>query len=384
MLVPERNRIVWCCPGLAGEAQLIDQVRNAGWSIARQCVDAADVLGAVSVEPTSLVVASSGIRRVDPALWSEVCDTAAAVFVIREPGDHLPAHPGTGHIELSMERASEFLARDVASHTPSVGGGARAGGRVVSIWGTPGAPGRTTIAMGLADAWARSGLRVCLIDADTYGPSIAQSLAMVEPASGLLLACKHVDQGSLDEHALARALRSIRPGLDVLTGLDDAARWPEVRSDALLRVVARCRDHFDVTILDTHDCIEDTVDPISGLRGERNGITQAAMKVADHLLVVARADPVGVPRLVRALADVSKIDSRTSPTIVLNRLQRRFDASEVRNVLARIGTVQRVEHVPEDRAVAKAVARGSLLGEMRCRSAARSRLRGLARDLVAA
>ncbi|HAN70940.1 MAG TPA: hypothetical protein DCQ36_05050, partial [Actinobacteria bacterium] len=52
-------------------------------------------------------------------------------------------------------------------------------GRLVAVWGPMGAPGRTTIAVGIAEALAERGARVCLIDADTYAPSVALALGLV-------------------------------------------------------------------------------------------------------------------------------------------------------------------------------------------------------------
>lgn len=384
MLSADRNRIVWCCPGIPDEDRILASVRARGWIVARRCIDAADVWGAVSIEPDSVVIASTSVQRLEPAIWTEICSSAAAVFVLRSPGDLNPTYAGLGHQEIPADRASDLLVHALATHTPSRTQSHGEGGVVVCVWGTAGAPGRSTIALGLADAWSRAGLRACVIDADTYGPSVAHSLALVEPASGLLLACKHADHGSLNDEALSRALRSIRPGLDILTGLEEASRWPEIRPDSFARVVSECRSHFDVTIVDIHDCIEETSDPVTGMRGERNGVARASLGIADQVIVVARPDPVGVARLVRALTHVERSDSDTQPLVVLNRVRRGVDVTEVKAVLARVGSPMTVAQVPEDSIVSRAAIRGSLLSEMRSRSAARTRLRALARSILAA
>lgn len=383
MLAPDRNRLLWCTPGYADERILVDILSSTGWTITRQCIDAADLLGAVSVEPESVVVVSSAIQRLDAALWSSICDRAAAVFVLQGTADGPVPLGGRGHVTIDVGSATEQLPRALLSFRPGSNPGDD-GGQVVTVWGTSGAPGRTTVAIGLAEACARRNLRVCLIDADTYAPAVAPSLAVVEQASGLLLACKHADQGSLDEYSLTRALRSIRPGLDILTGIDDPVRWPEVRPDSFLRVRDLCRSLFDVTIIDTHDCVEITSDPVTAMRGERNGITQAAVKRADHVVIVARPDPVGVTRLVRSLAAVADISPDVRSSVVVNRARRSGDPREVRSVLARVGRPMELHSVPEDRAVTRAAARGSLLGELRGRSAARAHLGKIAARLMAA
>lgn len=386
---PDRNRIVWCTPGVANERLLVESVRAAGWSIARECIDAADILAAVSVEPESVAVVSTAIQRVDAPLWADVCARAAYVIVVRGAGESsIPPSPSRG-ARAAIEAEPAILLKELlhggspffeASDVSQPDGR----GVVIGVWGTSGAPGRTTIAIALSEACTRLGLRTLLIDADTHGPSIATSLAITEQSSGVLLACKHAEQGSLDVTAMERAMRSVKPGLDVLTGLDDPVRWAEVRGQAFARVLHACRTVADVTVVDVHSCIESTSDPVTGMRGERNGIARVTLTEADHAILVSRPDPVGVARLVQSLAVAGEVAGDRSPHVLVNRIQRSWQLREVRHVLSRTGFAAEVEGVPEDSTVSKAAARGSLLGEVRTRSSAQSSVRRLARRLLAA
>ena len=56
-------------------------------------------------------------------------------------------------------------------------------GRVVVVWGPQGAPGRTTVAAGLAGVLAARGAETVLVDADPYGGAVAQHLG--SPRRGL-------------------------------------------------------------------------------------------------------------------------------------------------------------------------------------------------------
>jgi MinD-like ATPase involved in chromosome partitioning or flagellar assembly len=386
---PDRNRILWCTPGVANERLLIDSVRAAEWTVSRECIDAADVLAAVSIEPESVAVVSTAIQRVDAALWGELCARAARVVVVRAPGESGIPHSST-HAEAAHIEAEPTMLLEALSHltSPNVEVPdrlrAEARGTVIAVWGTSGAPGRSTIAIALSEACARLGLRTLVVDGDTHGPSIATSLAITEQASGVLLACKHAEQGSLDTGAMERAMRNLKPGLDVLTGLDDPVRWAEVRGQAFARVMYACRAIADITVVDVHSCIESTSDPVTGMRGERNGITRVTLAEADHVVVVSRPDPVGVARLVRSLAEVGEVAGDQRPHVVVNRVQRAWEIREVRQVLSRTGFAMDVEGVPEDSTVTRAAARGSLLSEIRARSSAQSSVRSLARRLVAA
>ena len=80
-----------------------------------------------------------------------------------------------------------------------------------------------------------------LVDADTYGGCVAQTLGLLDEAPGIAAACRAADQGLLDLPALSRIAPEVVPGLRVLTGLPKAERWPEVRAAALERVLELSR-----------------------------------------------------------------------------------------------------------------------------------------------
>lgn len=383
MLDRERNRIVWCTPGIANEVALLDSVRADGWAVSRHCVDATDVLAAVTVESGSIAVVSAGMQRIDAALWSDLCSRAAAVIVLGEH-DAVPVPSGSHvHIDVGHDGASAVLLAALES-SPATWVDGRGRGSIVAVWGTAGAPGRTTVTVALSEASAALGFTTFMIDGDTHNPSISCNLAITEHVSGVLLACKHAEQGTLDESAIQRAIRTLRTDLDVLTGLDDPARWPEVRSDPLRRVLHACRVSADVTFVDIHSSIEAVSDPITGMHGERNGAARAVLNEADRIVVVTRPDPVGLARLVRSLGELAEVAPERRPLVIVNRIHRSSEVREVHHVLDRIGIVADIEGVPDDPMVRRAAIRGSLPGELTRRSRARSRLRRVARELLAA
>ena len=72
---------------------------------------------------------------------------------------------------------------------------------VVAVWGPTGAPGRTTVAVGLADEAARLGISTLLVDADVYGGVVAQVLGLLDESPGLAGAARLAATGSLDAAA---------------------------------------------------------------------------------------------------------------------------------------------------------------------------------------
>ena len=129
-------------------------------------------------------------------------------------------------------------------------------GRVLAVWGPIGAPGRTSIALGLSAEFARMGQHVLLADADTFGASVALRLGLLDEAPGIAAAARAANSGSLDDSTFARVVRSVRPGLDVLTGIARPSRWRELRPAALAHVWDAARRRADVTIVDVGFCIE--------------------------------------------------------------------------------------------------------------------------------
>ena len=104
--------------------------------------------------------------------------------------------------------------------------------RTIAVWG-PSGSARTEHAGGVP--WRRrsptAAYDTVLVDADTYGGSIAQMLAMLDEVSGLMAACRAANQGRADE--VADHLLDVEPRLRLLSGIARADMWPQVRPGAL-------------------------------------------------------------------------------------------------------------------------------------------------------
>lgn len=191
-------------------------------------------------------------------------------------------------------------------------------GRVIAVWGPQGAPGRTTVAIGVAEAWAHVRQRVCLVDADTYAPSITMALGLVEPTSGLAAACRHVEAGTLTVSGLSSLTIEVESHWRVLGGIERADRWSEVRPTAVERLWPLLRQAFDLIVVDTGFCLEVDGNPGAWAR-QRNGVATSALAQADHIIAVADASPLGAARLLAAVDDLGSPTERPTTTIVRNR-----------------------------------------------------------------
>ncbi|MGZ4662910.1 MAG: chromosome partitioning protein, partial [Arthrobacter sp.] len=82
-------------------------------------------------------------------------------------------------------------------------------GRIIAVWGPAGSPGRTLVAANIAGELAASGKSVLLVDADSYGASVAGTLGLLDESAGLAQACRLADQGQLSPEALLRVATPI-------------------------------------------------------------------------------------------------------------------------------------------------------------------------------
>lgn len=194
--------------------------------------------------------------------------------------------------------------------------GAATTGGVVAVWGPAGAPGRTTLACGLA-ALRAPVHPVTLIDADPQGGSVRQQLGVLDEVSGILAAARCTGASEIDQQ-WPSLLRRLSPGLDLLTGLPRADRWPEVRAGVVERLLGVARGRGDVVVDTGFDLAADP-GPEFGSRPTRNTMTLEAVGAADQLVVVGLPDPVGLARLARGLVQVGELRPDLRPTVVVNR-----------------------------------------------------------------
>lgn len=263
-------------------------------------------------------------------------------------------------------------------------------GRIIAVWGPAGAPGRTTLAVNMAGELAAEGRGVVLVDADSYGASVAAVLGLLDESAGLAQACRLADQGLLDREALEKIAAPVatKSGtFRVLTGITRADRWTELRATALALVLERARQIAEVVVVDTGFCLEaDEELSFDTMAPRRNAATLRSLEMADTVYAVGAADPVGVPRLVRGLAELEEAVPSASPVVVMNRVRAssvgRGPERQLRDAWERYGPVSELRgFLPHDAAAADvALLGGSLLLE----AAPDSPLRLAIRELVCA
>jgi MinD-like ATPase involved in chromosome partitioning or flagellar assembly len=257
-------------------------------------------------------------------------------------------------------------------------------GRVVGVWGPTGAPGRTTVAVGVADESARLGVSTLLVDADVYGGVVAQVLGLLDESPGLAGAARLAGSGSLDGAALVRLGWAVRPHLRVLTGLARADRWPELRPRAVETVLDEARRLAALTVVDCSFSLEDDEElSFDTAAPRRNGATLAVLEAADTVLCVSGADPVALQRSIRALDELREVLPGVEPVLVVNQVRRGpvpgDPRREIAAALERFAGREVRFFLPADRrATDAALASGRTLAEVAGGSPLRVALRSLA------
>lgn len=253
----------------------------------------------------------------------------------RPPAHDAPTWPGPGH-------GTEPAPPGPSEQQPA------AGGRVVAVWGPAGAPGRTTVAVGVAASLAERGRPTLLVDADPWGGTVAQALGVLDDVSGLLAAARAHAAGDL-ETGWPGLVRQVERHLHLLTGLPRPDRWAEVGPE-VLEVLLPAATAAGEVVVDTGFGIEgDEAADLAG-RPVRDASTQVALQTADVVAVVGTADPVGLTRLARGLADLRELEVAAPVHVVVNRMRPTLGWSEaqVRAMLADMARPAAVHVLPDD------------------------------------
>lgn len=393
---------------------------GSGMTVIRRCVDIADVLTIATTGQVSVVVLSAELRRLDTEAVQRLAVAGVAVVGIHPAGDdrakarlqrigidHLVPDDVGSTVLLDAVRAALFGAPEVSpgsgqpaafadprfalpsgpapTDIPFVPVDPLPAGRVIAVWGPVGAPGRTTLAGNLAAETALTGVSTLLVDADVYGGVLASAFGLLDESPGLAGACRQAANGRLDLTEMTKLVWAVGPALRMLTGIARADRWPEIRPSAIPAVLAVARSMASMTIVDCGFCLEadeeitfDTAAP------RRNGATLSALAEADVVVVVGTADPPGMERLVRGLAELKDMVPQAPVLVVLNRV-RRTAASvlEAAAALARFAGTDVSADLPEDReSMDKCWQLGRPLAEAAPNSALRRAIRDLAATLV--
>lgn len=426
--MPDKVAVLLAAGVSAWERDAVEALKapGAGTVLVKRCLDLTDLLATAAVGSADVAVVADGLPGLDGDSLARLA--RHGVRVVAVAGSAGPAGPsgrGPDAVEAALAHRSRLLRLGVvrvldeaslpdlaswvreaarqdllAPATPDAPGPRPPGsaredpvpvptadarrGAVVAVWGPTGAPGRTTVALGLAAEAATRGHPTMLVDADPYGGAAGLCLAVLDEVSGLLAAARAANAGQLETPRLADLAREVAPDLRLLSGLPRPDRWTDVRATAFAEVLTVARSLDDLVVVDTGFGLpERDPDPFdAGPR--RDEMTAAALEEADVTVVVGAADPVGLTRLARALPEL--LDRRRGGPVhvVVNRSRPTLGWSEreVRYLVHGVAPRAEVTFLPDDRAAADAALVAGRTLTQGGDSALRRAVAGLADDVL--
>ncbi len=157
-------------------------------------------------------------------------------------------------------------------------------GRIVTIWGPTGSPGRSTLAAALAGVLAPAG-RVVLVDADRSRGALGSLLGVAGGGNVVGAATAPAPPGL---PCRPRDLHEHRAGFTLIRGVPGPAREVTLDPGDLTALLERLRAHADLVLVDVGAALPPR---------EFGDVHLAALRAADLILVVGALTEVGLPDL---------------------------------------------------------------------------------------
>ena len=328
---------ILAAPDLALEPALVAQSSALGLHIVRRSLDAADLMAAAALSPQLSIVLTPALPRLTRDLLARMCvdrlviglahddlsaqklqalgvaETVHARSVEQTLTDLCAALQGMPTIHPRAQQQGVWSTGVWAAQPPVTPAATQSEapvqlppqsrGTVISVWGAPGSPGRSSAVLMLGQLIAGRTTSVCLVDADTSAPSLLQLLGIAENASSLVVACRFAERDSLSTTRLDQTVCPVDESLAVLGGIGHPEQWGDVRAPALASVLESCRDSFDLTVVDIgHGLASES--PADFLTTQRFEAANAALAASDAAVVVAQATPLGISRFLQHLPSV--------------------------------------------------------------------------------
>lgn len=292
---------------LRGELEIatLQACEQASWHVARRCSDPAELLAAAQAGIGDVAVADdldlsfvaalhqAGVRVVGVGVSANIRADAVASPHAAEIISCIST------VQVALENHRQLAENTAATHTPGTAdtencqnSGRR--GVLCAIWGTGGAPGRSCLTR---DFGAASASRdPIVIDADTCNPSLAQLLHTGQETSAIVALARKIETGEGITGQVDKNLVRLRPGFRFLSGLNTGARWRELPEAVLERLWEELRNYSRLLIA---DCAAGLEPPSEyDVVPEHEAATRTLLEAADMRILVGKAGPVGIRRMI--------------------------------------------------------------------------------------
>jgi MinD-like ATPase involved in chromosome partitioning or flagellar assembly len=336
------------------EAQFVSGLGHPmfGLQVQRRCVDGVDIRAAIQVADCQAVLVSDSTPRINQDLIAELADKGIELIAITADVDRW-LDLGAGHcIELdasnpllAIKQVSELLRGESQVVAPEVD----PKGLLIAVAGFGGASGRTTAVKELGWQLSKSGAKTCMIDADTYGPSLDQELGFEPSQNGLLELCRSIERKNSSIQTHFDLLPAVTESLSLVAGLPRVSRWTDLRVSTLRELWRKSKEAFDVVVTDVgavleldHSIVHETSLP------RRHAASLTALESAQVTLICARADSVGIARLVRGYIEFHELFANSEVHVLLWGVVNESQSKDVRAAVSRHTGIESIFETAHD------------------------------------
>ena len=359
-----------------------------GISVQRRCVDGIDIRAAIQVVECHGVIISDATPRIDQDLIAELRERDIPLIAISSDCESWSDQGVTMLVQLdaknpliALKLVSELLSGKLKPIVEEI----KETGLHIAIAGFGGASGRTTTVKELSLQLKQLNLRTVMIDADTYGPSLDQELGLDLGTNGLLELCRVLEKKSAKGQSFADLVTQLRSGLSVVPGLPRVSRWTDLRISALREFWQESKENFDAVVTDVGAILE--VD--QSLLHEtslprRHAASLTALESADITIICARADCVGIARLVRGYLEFHELFAKSSVYVLLWGITSEAQARDIKSAVSRHTGIESVTCIGLDWELSRqALERTTFMSAINPRSEISLQYQGLAKLIAA-
>jgi MinD-like ATPase involved in chromosome partitioning or flagellar assembly len=353
------------------EAQFVSGLGHPmfGMQVQRRCVDGVDIRAAIQVSDCQGVLVSDATPRINHDLIVELTERKIKLIAITTDVDYWHDLGVIHCIELDtknplsgIKQVSELMRGETQVIEPAPD----PKGLLIAVAGFGGSCGRTTAVKEIGWQLSKSGARTCIVDADTYGPSLDQELGYEPNQNGLLEICRTIEKNSSPIQTHFDLLPTISENFSFVAGLPKISRWTDLRVPTLREFWRKSRDSFDVVIADVgavlevdHSLMHETSLP------RRHAASLTALESAQVSIICARADKVGIARLVRGYLEFHELFARSEVHVVLWGITSDSQRKDVRAAVSRHTGIESIFETTFDHdGMRKAVSQSTFISKL--------------------
>ena len=340
-----------------------------GIQVQRRCVDGVDIRAAIQVSDCQGVLVSDATPRVTQDLISELAEKGIKLIAITSDVE-MWQDLGVNHcIDLDQRNPLSGMKKVVELMRDEVNSVAleeEPKGLMIAVAGFGGACGRTTAVKEIGWQLSQIGANTCIADADTYGPSLDQELGHEPAQNGLLELCRTIERRNSSVQTALNLLPSASDKLSLIAGLPRISRWTDLRVATLREMWRSLKEHFDVVVADIGAVLEvDHSLVYESSLPRRHAAALTALESAEVAIICARADSVGIARLVRGYLEFHELFSKAEVHVLLWGVTSEAHGKDVRLAVSRHTGIESIyESAYDFEIMSKAVRQSTFVGAL--------------------